>query len=208
MISFPYEYKLKPTKKQIEDIEMYLSICRLVDNSNHGERKDYIQSRKSPINRCSIEKECVIPANRPFPNYNIQANNPTQAKKQYPHLKQVHSQVLQYTLKRLDQAWNDFFQVKGRRFPKFKNCNRFRSFVYLQIVDRDVAAAKVIEKHGNAVLWFSSHSRVSPMSDCRKTRGRVADCLTANSGETSSPCDDIIPLDGTSLAMGTRTRTK
>ncbi len=137
MISFTYEYKLKPTKKQIQDIEMYLDICRGVYNWNHGERKDWIQSRKNPIDRCSIEKEYIISADKPFPNYNIQANNLTQYKKQYPHLAQVHSQVLQSTLKRLDQAWDDFFKVEGRGFPKFKNQNRFRSFVYPQIKRSD-----------------------------------------------------------------------
>ncbi len=137
MISFTYEYKLKPTKKQIQDIEMYLEVCRAVYNWNHGERKDWIQSRKIPIDRCSIVQEYIISADKPFPNYNIQANNLTQAKKQYPHLAQVHSQVLQSSLKRLDQAWDDFFKVEGRGFPKFKNQNRFRSFVYPQIKKSD-----------------------------------------------------------------------
>ena len=137
MISFTYEYKLKPTKKQIKDIEMYLDICRTVYNWNHRERKDWIQSRKSLIDRCSIVQEYIISADKPFPNYNIQANNLTQSKKQYPHLAQVHSQVLQSTLKRLDQAWDDFFKVEGRGFPKFKTQNRFRSFVYPQIKRSD-----------------------------------------------------------------------
>ena len=75
MISFTYEFKLKPTKKQIQDIEMYLEICRSVYNWNHGERKDWIESRKSLFDRCSIEKEYIISANQPFPNYNVQANN-------------------------------------------------------------------------------------------------------------------------------------
>ena len=143
MISFTYEFKLKPTKKQIQDIEMYLEICRSVYNWNHGERKDWIESRKSLIDRCSIEKEYIISANQPFPNYNIQANNLTQFKKQYPHLAQVHSQVLQSTLKRLDQAWDDFFKVKERGFPKFKNKNRFRSFVYPQIKSKDLKDTQI-----------------------------------------------------------------
>ncbi len=133
MISFTYEYKLKPTQKQVQDIEMYLDICRAVYNWNHGERKDWIQSRKTPIDRCSIEKEYIISVDKPFPNYYVQANNLTQAKKEYLHLKKVHSQVLQSTLQRLDKAWDDFFKVKGRGFPKFKNKNRFRSFIYPQI---------------------------------------------------------------------------
>ncbi len=143
MISFTYEFKLKPTKKQIQDIEIYLDICRSVYNWNHGERKDWIKSRKSSIDRCSIEREYIISVDKPFPNYNIQANNLTQSKKQYPHLTQVHSQVLQSTLKRLDQAWNDFFKVEGRGFPKFKNQNRFRSFVYPQITNKELNKTQI-----------------------------------------------------------------
>ncbi len=143
MISFTYEYKLKATKKQSQDIEMYLDTCRSVYNWNHGERKDWIQSRKSIIDRCSIKKEYIIPADKPFPNYNIQANNLTQSKKQYPILAQVHSQVLQSTLKILDQAWDDFFKVESRGFPKFKNKNRFRSFVYPQIKSSDLKNSEI-----------------------------------------------------------------
>ncbi len=143
MISFAYEFKLKTTKKQIQDIEIYLNICRSIYNWNHGERKDWLQSRKSPIDRCSIDKEYIIPAEKPFPNYYIQATNLTSAKEQYPQLKQVHSQVLQSTLKRLDQAWNDFLKVQGRGFPKFKNQNRFRSFVYPQIKASDLKENQV-----------------------------------------------------------------
>ena len=148
MISLTYEFKLKPTKKQIQDIEMYLDICRSVYNWNHGERKDWIQSRKSLIDRCSIEKEYIIPADKPFPNYNIQANKLTQSKKKYLYLAQVHSQVLQSTLKRLDDAWNDFFKVESRGFPKFKNKNRFRSFVYPQIKNSDLAVRPRVMRSG------------------------------------------------------------
>ncbi|MDJ0747044.1 MAG: hypothetical protein QNJ32_27380, partial [Xenococcaceae cyanobacterium MO_167.B27] len=36
-------------------------------------------------------------------------------------------------LKRLDKAWTDFFKVPGRGFPRFRNKNRFRSFVFPQL---------------------------------------------------------------------------
>ena len=91
MLSFTYQYKLKPSKKPIQDIETCLDICREVYNWNHRERKDWIKSRKSRYDRCSIEKEYIIYASQPFPNFYVQSNNLTLAKKIYPHLKQVHS---------------------------------------------------------------------------------------------------------------------
>ena len=143
MISFTYQYKLKPSKKQVQYLEMYLDICREVYNWNHRERKDWIQSRKSSVDRCSIEKEYIIPVSQPFPNYNIQSGNLTQAKKKYPHLNKVHSQVLQSTLKRLALAWDNFFKVKEQGFPKFKNKNRFRSFLYPQIKNTDLRESEI-----------------------------------------------------------------
>jgi len=122
---------------------MYLDICRSVYNWNHRERKDWIESRKSLVDRCSIIKEYIISGENPFPNYYIQANNLTKAKENHAQLKQVHSQVLQSTLKRLDQAWNDFFKVEGRGFPKFKNQHRFRSFLYPQIKSTDLKSNQI-----------------------------------------------------------------
>ena len=93
MLSFTCEYKLKPTRKQVQTLEIYLDICRKVYNWNHAERKDWIESRKSPVDRCSIEQEYIISASQPFPNYNRQSNNLTQAKKQYPHLNEIINSI-------------------------------------------------------------------------------------------------------------------
>ena len=133
MITFTYQYKIKPTKQQIRQIEQYLDICRSVYNYAHGERKAWLESRKSLVDRCSIQSEYIIPADTPFPSYNLQAKALTEAKKNLSHLKLVNAQCLQQVLKRLDKAWTDFFQVPGRGFPRFRNRNRFRSFVFPQL---------------------------------------------------------------------------
>ncbi len=130
MITFTYQYKIKPTKQQIRQIEQYLYICRSVYNYAHAERKAWLDSRKSWVDRCSIHSEYIIPADIPFPSYNLQAKALTEAKKELPHLKLVNAQCLQQVLKRLDKAWADFFKVPGRGFPRFRNKNRFRSFVF------------------------------------------------------------------------------
>ena len=130
MITFTYQYKIKPTKQQIRQIEQYLDICRSVYNYAHGERKAWLESRKSLVDRCSIQSEYIIPADTPFPSYNLQAKALTEAKKNLSHLKLVNAQCLQQVLKRLDKAWTDFFKIPGRGFPRFRNKNRFRSFVF------------------------------------------------------------------------------
>ncbi|WP_324293458.1 MULTISPECIES: transposase [Moorena] len=132
MLTMTYEYKLEPTAEQIESIEQTLDICRSVWNFALRQRKDWCASRKSPINACSIQSEYIISADEPFPNYHKQAKQLTQAKKLYPHLKTVHSQVLQQTLRTLDRAWDDM-KARGFGWPRFKNKYRMRSFVFPQL---------------------------------------------------------------------------
>ena len=130
MITYAYRYKIKPTQNQIRQFEQYLSICRSVYNFAHAERKAWIESRKCQVDRCSIQSEYIIPAEKPFPNYNIQAKALTEAKKKLPHLKLVNAQCLQQVLRRLDRAWTDFSRMPSRGFPKFRSANRYRSFKF------------------------------------------------------------------------------
>ena len=143
MIKLTYQYKIKPTKQQIRQFELYLNICRGVYNYALAEKKAWLQSRKSPVNCCSIVSEYIIPADTPFPNYNLQAVALTEAKKKYPHLKLVAAQCLQQTLKRLERAWKDFLDIPERGFPRFKSKNRFRSFVFSELNKNCLSIGKV-----------------------------------------------------------------
>ncbi len=70
-----YDYKLKPTKAQCQMIEFYLETCRKVYNYALRERKDWVNSRKSPINACSIHGEYIISPETKRPNYNSQCKS-------------------------------------------------------------------------------------------------------------------------------------
>jgi putative transposase len=133
MITLTYEYKLIPDETQIQVIENTLSVCRSVWNFALRERKDWLSSRKSPVNACSLEKEYIIPADTPYPNYHVQAKYLTDAKKTNERLKSVNAQVLQQVLRTLDRAFLDM-QSKKLGFPRFKNKYRMRSFVYPQML--------------------------------------------------------------------------
>jgi len=124
-----YEFKLKPTRSQVVTFEEWLEQCRRVYNYALRERKDWVNSRKCQVNACSIKSEYIIPANTPAPTYNSQAVALTQAKKNIPVLNQVHSQVLQQTLKRLQLAFEGMWK-NGRGFPRFKKVGRMQSFVF------------------------------------------------------------------------------
>lgn len=133
MLNLSYEYKLKPTDAQVLEIERTLVICRKVWNYALRERKDWISSRKCPVNACSIVSEYIIPADAPYPNYFVQAAGLTKAKELYPELKTVNAQMLQQVLRKLETAFVDM-KRKGMGFPRFKNKYRMRSFVFPQML--------------------------------------------------------------------------
>lgn len=143
MLTLTFEFKLKPTKKQVEDIENILTVCRRVWNYALRERKDWVNSRKCKVNACSLEYEYIMKAEEPFPNYHIQAKRLTDAKKTYPELKTVNAQVLQQVLRTLDRAWEE---MKSRKFgfPRFKKqLFRMKSFVFPQLKGELIKGNKV-----------------------------------------------------------------
>ena len=132
MITLTYEFKLKPTPKQIQTFDQWLDVCRRVWNHALRERKDWFNSRSGEINACSLDHEYIIPADAPRPTYAQQCKSLTAAKKVYPDLKLPHSQVLQQTLKILETAFVSMWE-RGFGFPRFKKSGRMRSFVFPQM---------------------------------------------------------------------------
>jgi putative transposase len=133
MLTLTYEFKLIPDTEQIKVIEHTLSVCRRVWNYALRERKDWLNSRKSPVNACSLEQEYIISVDVPYPNYHNQAKALTEAKKTNEMLKSVNAQVLQQVLRTLDRALADM-QSKKLGFPRFKNKYGMRSYVYPQML--------------------------------------------------------------------------
>ena len=142
MITVTYEFKLKPTKQQSEEMQHILDVCRSVWNYALRERKDWSASRKCPVNACSLRQEYIMTADAPYPNYFHQAKSLTQAKKSSDWLKSVNAQVLQQTLKTLEKAHADM-KKKGLGYPRFKRHNRMRSFVFPQLGKNPLAEGSV-----------------------------------------------------------------
>jgi len=140
MITVTNQYKLKPTKQQIKTFDQWLDTCKKVWNFALRERKDWVNSRKSPINSCSLKAEYIIPADAPRPNYFSQAKQLTTAKKIYPELTIPHVHVLQQTLRQLEGAFVSMWE-RGHGFPRFKK--KMSSFVYPDVKDRAVEPGRV-----------------------------------------------------------------
>ncbi len=113
-----YRFRLYPTAEQREKIQFTLERCRLLYNRLLSER---IVAYKEDTRSLS---------------YYTQKKTLPERKKGIPTLKEVHSQVLQHVVERLDKTYQAFFQrvKKGKTsgFPRFKPESRYHSFTYPQ----------------------------------------------------------------------------
>ncbi|HEY9875599.1 MAG TPA: transposase [Candidatus Obscuribacterales bacterium] len=131
-ITLNYCYRIYPNATQEQTFLEWLEICRSTYNYALREIKDWANSRKCSLDYCSLEREYIIPADTPFPDYYKQQNALPKAKKEYPKLSEVPSQVLQTTVRRLHDAW-DFFLKRGYGFPRFKKYGQFKSILFPQV---------------------------------------------------------------------------
>ncbi|KFZ27713.1 MAG: putative transposase [Candidatus Izimaplasma bacterium HR2] len=121
-----YKYRLYPNKTQIELINKTIGCCRFVFNYYLGERIKVYKSEQKSL------------------NYNSNANDLKNLKKEYEWLKEVDSISLQQTLKDLDRAYKNFFRrVKqgGDKagFPKFKSKKNNKQSYRSQCVNNNIA---------------------------------------------------------------------
>ena len=142
MLNLNYCYRIYPDASQEKELLDWLEICRCVYNYALRERKEWINSRKCKVNACSLHSEYIIPADQPFPDYYKQKKALTQAKKEYPSLKRVQSQVLQEVIGRLDKAFN-FFWKRSFGFPRFKKYGQYRSINFPQFKDNPITGYQI-----------------------------------------------------------------
>jgi putative transposase len=113
-----FKYRLYPTKRQEHTLLFVLRRCRHLYNSALEERKAYYQMRRKSL------------------GYNQQADELAQIKEAFPAYQQIHSQVLQDVLRRLDKAFAAFFRrlKNGEKpgYPRFQGEGRYDSFTYPQ----------------------------------------------------------------------------
>ena len=131
MLNLTYSYRIYPEATAESIMLNWLEQSRRVYNYALQERRDWIKSRKCAINACSLRSEYVISADTPYPNYYAQKRNLTAARKIIPELDDVHSQVLQETLARLDKSFRSM-QERGFGFPRFKKYGQMRSLLFPQ----------------------------------------------------------------------------
>ncbi len=117
-VSKTFKYKLAPTAEQEHVMWRTVGLCNWLYNTALAQR---ITAWK--YHRVSL-------------NYYAQAAELPDIKAAFPEFHDVHSQVLQDVLKRLDKTYQAFFarRKQGGKggFPRFQGSNRYHSFTYPQ----------------------------------------------------------------------------
>lgn len=113
-----YRYRLYPTKQQIQTMESQLDLCRWLYNTALDQRITAYKKLNKSI------------------SYNDQQNELPLIRKTVPGFSDIHSQVLQDVLRRLDKSFRNFFrglkQHQKIGFPRFKSRGRLNSITYTQ----------------------------------------------------------------------------
>ncbi|MDJ0717917.1 MAG: transposase [Prochloraceae cyanobacterium] len=131
MLTLNYTYRIDPTEDQKQQMLSWLETCRRLYNRCLRDLKDWLNSRSSSVDYCSIDKEYIMSPDIPFPSYIEQKKQLTQWKKTNPYFKKVYSQVTQDVVKRMHNTW-EAFRKRGFGFPRFKKFGQYRSFYYPQ----------------------------------------------------------------------------
>ncbi|WP_193197473.1 RNA-guided endonuclease InsQ/TnpB family protein [Nostoc sp. MG11] len=148
-----YQYRLKPTKKQIEIIDNTLDMLRCQYNYQLGQRFEWLEQNRCSIDRCSLVV-CHIPELKDKPNRFSQQASLTQLKKDRTWYKGIHSQVLQEVPKKVEIAFERWLKgdtngeqrglgvfpsratanPKGKHSgkPRFKGKGQYKTFIYPQ----------------------------------------------------------------------------
>ena len=128
-----FQFSLRPTKKQARALQLQLDECRWLYNELLSQRK--LAYEELEISLSKYQQNMFLPI----------------LKEERPTLNQVHSQVLQNVVDRLDKGFQAFFRrcKKGENpgFPRFRGAHRYNSFCYPQsgftFVDGELKLSRV-----------------------------------------------------------------
>lgn len=131
MLTLNYRYRIYPDTTQQQTLVEWMETCRIAYNYALREIKDWCDSRKCAVDRCSLEREYILPSEVKFPTEVNQLNSLPKAKKEFQKLGEVPSQVLQQAIKQLHRGW-EYLQTRGFGFPRFKKFGQFKSLLFPQ----------------------------------------------------------------------------
>ena len=165
-----YQYKLKPTAVQRQEIERWLDMLRCQYNYLLADRFNWWK-----YNRCNLTipqgeyclRWCEIGSQqlRNNPDWHSQSASLPMLKKERPWYRDVYSQVLQDCVKRVKLAFDRFISgdSQGSRSgrPRFKNKSRYRTFTFPK-VSRENLIGNTIKLPKLGVLEFVKSRDIEP----------------------------------------------
>lgn len=130
-------YRIKPSSEQVTILETWLEMLRRHFNYALDQRFDWLRRTRCQIDRCSLVSEPIGNIPEKFPNYKVQSGELKLSKELFPIYKEIHAEVQQQNLKRLELAWDRWIKPDklGKRAgrPRFKKKGEMRSFTFPRI---------------------------------------------------------------------------
>ncbi len=103
-----YQYRLRPTKQQVAQLDRWLSMLCSQYNYLLTDRFHWYEENRSPVNACPLV--CYLPELRDNPDYYSQKKTLPQLKKTHPWYSEIYSQVLQDVVKRVKVTFDRFLK--------------------------------------------------------------------------------------------------
>ena len=161
-----YKYRLYLTKRQKAALQRILDACRFLYNLYLEHRK--LAYEELDISLTKIDQLMMLPI----------------LKKELPFLKEVHSQVLQDVVARLDKTFEGFFRrvADGEKpgYPRFKSAPRYNSFAFPQSGFSVVGGELHLSKIGSFPLKMHRpmEGKIKTCSLCRDGSGNWYVCFS------------------------------
>jgi putative transposase len=165
-----YQYKLKLTAPQRQEIDRWLDMLRHQYNYLLADRFDWWEYNRSNLvipqgEYCLRWCEIVPQQLRNNPDWHSQSASLPKLKKDRPWYKDIYSQVLQDCVKRVKLAFEKFISgdSKGNRSgrPRFKNKARYRTFTFPKVSHENLVSNTIkLPKLG--VLEFVKSREIEP----------------------------------------------
>jgi putative transposase len=175
-----YKFRLYPTEQQVKVLNDTLETCRHLYNDSLDERnKDWDVG--------FWEQKQLLTLRKPDNKY----------------YKQVHSQVLQDVLLRLDKAYQAFFK-KIMRYPRFKRRKKYNSFTYPQYGGFQFKQSKLVLSCIGAVKFKMHRIPVGMVKRCTIIRDvdQWYACITTDDGvDTGAANTDTSKLVGVDVGL-------
>jgi putative transposase len=209
-------YRIKPSTEQVAIMDTWLEMLRRHFNYALGQRFDWLRRTRCQIDRCSLVSEPIGDIPDKFPGYNFQAGELKTTKELFPAYKEIHAEVQQQNLKRLDKTWDRWIKPdkSGKRAgrPKFKKKGEMRSFTFPRIncpkagVNKIESGILTLSKIGSMPVImhrpFPDGFELKTATIVKKADGwYIAVSLEDNSVSSPKPIDKIKNAVGVDLGL-------